>query len=107
MWSCYEQTLNEQTLNEQQWTNSYAEAAHKCLQTKLQMDHPSIWKLFEGLKHIQKGRDVFYKHMVAGHVPPAKRRKNRQAEQQLPNLVRNFGNQPMVDYLRDVAHNLK
>ena len=102
MWSCYERTLNSQ-----QRTNNYAEAAHKRLQTELQMDHPSIWRLIEGLKRIQKGRDVFYERMVAGHAPPAKRRKYRQADERLLNLVRSYGNQPMVEYLRGIAHNFE
>ena len=87
--------------------NNFAEAAHKRLQKELQMDHPSIWKLIEGLKHIQKQRDVFYEHMVAGHVPPAKRGKYRQADEWLLNLVRNFGNQPIMEYLRGVVHNFE
>ena len=102
MWPCYERILNNQ-----QETNNYAEAAHKRLQMELQMDHPSIWRLIEGLKHIQKGCDVFYKCMVAGHVPPAKRRKYRQADERLLNLVRNYGNQSMVEYLRGIAHNFE
>ena len=103
MWSCYERTLNGQ-----QRTNNYTKAAHKRLQTaELQMDHPSIWRLIEGLKHIQKGRGVFYERVVAGHAPPAKRRKYRQADERLLNLVRNYSNQPMVEYLHSVAHNFE
>ena len=102
MWSCYERTINGQ-----QRTNSHAEAAHKRLQTELQMDHPSIWKFIDGLKRIQKGRDVFYERMIAGQPPPAKRRKYRQADERLLNLVRDYENRPILEYLRGIAHNFE
>lgn len=55
MWSCYKQTLNGKDR-----MNNYMEAAHKHLQTELQIDHPNIWKLIDRIKHIQKRSDVFY-----------------------------------------------
>ena len=36
------------------------------------MDHPTIWKLIDGLRHVQKGRDAFHEHLVARNPPPRK-----------------------------------
>lgn len=40
-------------------------------QTEL-LSYPTIWKLFASLKKTQRGRDVFYKQLVAGSEPSTK-----------------------------------
>ena len=69
------------------------------------MDHPTIWKLLDGLKWVQKGRDVLYERMVAGNAPPPKRHKYRQADEHILHLVMDFDNRGMFEYLRGIAHN--
>ena len=102
MWLCYELTLNGQ-----QQTNNHAKAAHKRLQTELQMDHPTIWKLIDGLKRIQKGRDILYERMVSGQVAPAKRYKYRQADERLLYLVHDCEIRLVLEYLWGIAHDFK
>jgi hypothetical protein len=68
MWSMYERTVNGHDR-----TNNHAEAANRRLQSVLQMDHPFIWKFIDGLRRVQKERDVLFEQMVAGNPPPVKR----------------------------------
>ena len=58
----------------QDHTNNRAEAAHRRLQDELGMDHPNLWKLIDGLRKIQKSRDLDYQRMISGH-PPLKEKK--------------------------------
>lgn len=59
MWNVFERVLNGRDR-----TNNHAEAAHRRLQSELQMDHPSLWKLIDGLRKVQKSRDLEYERMV-------------------------------------------
>jgi len=102
MWNVYDRTLNGC-----QRTNNHAEATHRHLQSVLQMDHPSLWKFVDGLRRVQKERDVFYEQMVAGNPPPVKRRKYRQADERILTLVRSFADRPLKEYLRGIAHNVE
>jgi hypothetical protein len=102
MWNVYDRTVNGQDR-----TNNHAEAAHRRLQSVLQMDHPSIWRFVDGLRKVQKERDLAFEQMVAGNPPEAKRRKYRQADERILSLVRDFANRPMIEYLRGIAHNFE
>lgn len=102
MWNVYERTINGQDR-----TNNHAEAAHRRLQSVLQMDHPSIWKFIKGLRKVQKERDMAFEQMVAGNSPPAKRRKYRQADERILKLATDFANRPCAEYLRGIAHNFE
>jgi len=102
MWNMYERTVNGQDR-----TNNHVEAAHRRLQSVLQMDHPSIWRFIDGLRRVQKERDVLFEQMVAGHPPPVKRRKYRDADSRILSLVKDFNNRSMKEYLRGVAHNFE
>ena len=45
------------------------EAAHHQIKYELGMQHPTIWKLIDGLCKVQKGRDTYYERLLAGHTP--------------------------------------
>ena len=55
--------------------NNNAEAAHHRLKNELGTHHPTIWKLIDGLRKVQKGRDVYYEKLLAGHQPQQKQKK--------------------------------
>ena len=40
-------------------TNNHAEAAHRKMYTELGVYYPNTWKFIDGLKKIQKGKDVY------------------------------------------------
>ena len=99
--------MYDRTVNGQDRTNNHAEAAHRGLQSVLEMDHPSLWRFIDGLRRVQKERDLFFEQMVAGNPPPVKRRKYRQADDRILTLVRDFDNRPLKEYLRGIAHNFE
>ena len=90
--------------------HNYAEAAHRRLQTEMGVDHPSIWKLIDVLRKIQKARDSDQLRMNAGYFLHKKKRKYREADDRIKRLVTRFiGSQPqsMIDFLRGVSHNFE
>ena len=44
-------------------------------QAEVRMDHPTIWKFIDGIRAVQKGRDLVYEQLVRADQPPIKRRK--------------------------------
>ena len=100
LWNVYDRVLNDQDR-----TNNHAEAAHRRLQVELDMDHPSIWRFIDGLRRVQKGRDVVYEAYVAGAPAPAKRRKYQKANDRILKLVSTFDDREILEYLRGLAHN--
>jgi hypothetical protein len=99
-WSCYERTLNNEAR-----TNNFAEAAHRRLQANFGVDHPTLWKFIDGLRSVQKSTDQLYEEFVRGSQPPRKRTKYQQADERILNLVEDFENREIIEYLRGIAHN--
>ena len=97
--------LHQRTLNGEDRTNNHAEAAHRRLQYELGMQHPTIWKLIDGLRKVQKGRDRYYESLLAGHEPPQKLKKYRNADRRILETVHKFENMAIIEYLRSIAHN--
>jgi hypothetical protein len=99
--------MYERVLNHEARTNNSAEAANRRIGSELQMDHPVIWKFIDALKKIQKERDLIHEQLIAGHQPPRKRRKYRQADQRIETIVLDYANRSKIDYLRGLAHNFE
>jgi len=88
-------------------TDNHAEAAHRRIQAELQMDHPTLWKFIDGLKKVQKGRDLFHEQLVAGHAPPRKLLRYQLCDERIQRIVQSYANYGIMDYLRGLAHNFK
>jgi len=71
------------------------------------MDHPTLWKFIDGLKKVQKGRDLFHEQLVAGHAPPRKLRRYRLCDERIERIVQSYANYGIMDYLRGLAHNFE
>ncbi|PZQ99132.1 MAG: hypothetical protein DI539_28755 [Flavobacterium psychrophilum] len=102
MWSCYLRTINGEDR-----TNNHAEAAHRRLQSELQMNHPSIWKFIDGLRKVQSLHDLTMEQFVAGSQPPKKRKRYVECDERILNIVNGYADRTsFIEYLRGVAHNL-
>jgi hypothetical protein len=100
MWSVYERTVNGEDR-----TNNYVEAAHRRLQAEFGMDHPNIWKFIDGIRAVQKGRDLVYEQFVRGDQPPVKRRKYVAADFRIRRIVESYRERNIIEYLRGISHN--
>lgn len=100
MWNLYQRTIDGEDR-----TNNHAEAANRRLRSELGMHHPTIWKFIDGLRKVQKGRDVYFEQLIAGHLPPMKLKKYRDADERIRRIVLDYGNREPLDYLRGLAHN--
>jgi len=68
------------------------------------MNHPTIWQFIIELKKVQAERDIYYEFLVSGHEPPPTKNKYVEASNRILNLVQNFGNRNIIEYLRGLAH---
>jgi len=85
IWSMYQRTISGIDR-----TNNHAEAAHWRLKRELDVAYPLIWKFIDGLRRVQKGRDVTYEQYVRGERGPAKRREYILADQRLLTIVNDY-----------------
>ena len=67
--------MYEATLNDEDRMNNYAEACHRKLAYELGCHHPTLWKFIETLNKVQKGRNLYLEHLIAGHDPAHKLKK--------------------------------
>lgn len=92
-------------MNNQDRTNNHAEAAHRRLQSDIDMNHPSIWTFVKALQRYQKGRDLAYDQYVRGEEAPKKRNKYIEADKRIKLLVDDLNNRTLIEFLRGIAHN--
>lgn len=100
LWNVYDRVIEKEDR-----TNNHAEAAHRRLQTEFNIQHPSIWRFIDGLRQIQKGRDLVYEQYVRGERAPRKRQKYQDADERILNIVSTYADRPIIEYLRGLAHN--
>ena len=100
MWSVYERTLNGHDR-----TNNYVEAAHRRLQAEFGMHHPNIWKFIDGIRVVQKGRDMVYEQFACGDEPPIKRKKYGDTDSRISKIVATYRSRNTIEYLRGLANN--
>ena len=101
VWNVFSRVINDQDR-----TNNRAEAAHRKLQTELGVKHPTVWKLVNDLRTIQKSRDLIYERSVCGlPAQPNKLKKYREADGRILSIVQNKGDRTPLEYLRAIALN--
>jgi len=58
----------------------------------------------DGLRRVQKGRDVTYEQYVGGEPGPVKRREYMLVDQRLHTIVNDYNNRDIIEYLCGIAH---
>ncbi|KAL1238622.1 Chaperone protein ClpB [Trichinella spiralis] len=69
------------------------------------MAHATIWKLIESLRKVQHAGDLFYEQLVAGHQPPQKLKKLRDADERIAEIVSKYNDRDVITYLQGITHN--
>ena len=100
IWNLYQRTLSGEDR-----TNNNAEAAYRRLKYERGTHHPTIWKLIDGLRKVQKDRHIYYEKLLAGHQPPQKLKKYRDADRRIHETVLRYENMDPVEYLKSLTHN--
>ena len=101
LWNMYDIVLNGQAR-----TNNAVEAWHRGIETLLQMAHPTLWKLIDGLRICQQQNDGLMQQLIAGQPPPQRKSKYRLINENIETIVRDYANRNLEDYLRGIAYNL-
>ena len=68
--------------------------------------HPNIWKFLDVLMKDQGLNDVVAAQAVAGHDPQPGREQYVQNARRILNIVADYANRNIVDYLRGIAYNI-
>ena len=87
-------------------TNNAAEGWHRGFHQLLGAYHPTIWKFIDGLKKEQSFNELKLEQFVAGHQPPKGKKKYQEAANRIKSIVEEYGNRPVLQYLRGIAHNI-
>uniref|UniRef100_A0A5S6Q2C2 Uncharacterized protein n=1 Tax=Trichuris muris TaxID=70415 RepID=A0A5S6Q2C2_TRIMR len=82
VWSTYQRTLQGRDR-----MNNFAEAPHRRLRSELGVDHPTIWRLIDGLRTVQAGRDQHFESFVRGDEPPRKTQRYLLADERIRRTV--------------------
>lgn len=101
MWNHYDSVIDGHAR-----TNNAVEGWHNRFNKKAQACHLSMWKFIELLKSEQSIFEVEYEQVNAGAVPPPKKRKYRDLDARIENVVESFDPSDLLIYLRGIAQNL-
>ncbi|XP_068123041.1 uncharacterized protein [Hyperolius riggenbachi] len=101
LWSVYEQALSGQDC-----TDDLVIPIHRRLRSELGTP-PGIWKFIEGLHKVQRGMDKLMETFLKGAPPPKKRRRSRETETRILNIVRRYSEKNIIDYLTELSFNFE
>ena len=87
-------------------TNNHVEGWHWRLQAQVSSCHPIFRKFINLLRTEENITSVEIIQNLAGHSPPAQRRRCVDSNQHILAIVDDFHNRGNMDYLRAIAHNL-
>ena len=68
--------------------------------------HPTIWKFINRLRRYQKLKDAEIEGLIAGRNAARIRPANECLNRRIKNIVLDYQNRDIIDYLRGLAHNI-
>uniref|UniRef100_A0A6V7JV94 MULE transposase domain-containing protein n=1 Tax=Bracon brevicornis TaxID=1563983 RepID=A0A6V7JV94_9HYME len=101
LWNQYESVKNNTPR-----TNNSVEGWHGAFNKRAQGHHLPLWKMMDLLKKEQNLTDVKLSQIEAGTISPAKKRKYRQADTRIKNIVDAYTRKQVISYLRGLANNI-
>lgn len=101
LWNQYNSVLEEIPR-----TNNNVEGWHNALNTRAEASHLSVWKLINLLKSEQNLTDVKISQIEASTESPLKRRKYRDIDAGISNIVASHDKSKVISCLRGLANNI-
>ena len=101
MWSMHDRVVDDLPR-----TNNSLEGWHNHLQSNITAFHPNIWKFLDVLKSEQALTAVTINQMLAGFPAPPQKKRYQDCSVRIANVVEDFGNRNVIDFLKGIAHNL-
>lgn len=102
MWNMYDRVVEDLPR-----TNNSLEGWHNHMQANITSFHPNIWKFLEVLKREQALTSVTINQVLAGHPAPPTRKRYQDLTGRIANIVQDYENRHVLDFLRGIAHNLQ
>jgi len=87
-------------------TNNHLEEWHNRFNAFIGERHANIWKFIKGLKEDSNLHEYTRVQVLMGARPPIPRVAYRRINERLANLVLNFDQNDMINYLRGISYNL-
>lgn len=100
MWNHYFSVLDDAPR-----TNNHVEGWHNRLTSRAQMNHSTLWKFLDLIISEQSVTDLTHEQSVAGYKIDNKRKKYKDTDARIKNIVEKYKNRKICDYLSGIAHN--
>jgi hypothetical protein len=101
LWNCYDAVKDGLAK-----TNNSCEGWHNAFNNHLCVNHPTIWKFIDVLKKEQSIVDLRVINLLSGGTPRPSRKKFLDSAHRIENVVDDFENRPVNEYLLGIAHKI-
>ena len=98
--------MYNQTLDDLPRTNNAVEGWHRSFEANVGATHPNFWKFMDILKREQNLTQVNTAQARAGHQPDPQRQRYLDSNQRIKNIIQDYHNRDIMQYLRGLAHNI-
>ena len=99
--------VHSRVQNELPCTNNSVECWHRKMHVAVTADHPNIWRFLTILQREQSFLNVIISQRLGEHPMEPSRKKYRDCNAQIMNIVNDFTNREHFEYLRGIAHNIE
>jgi hypothetical protein len=88
-------------------TNNNVEGWNRKMQAAVSCHHPNIWRFITILKREYGLNNNVIDQALGGHAPPPPKKKYKDCNSRIVNIVQDFNNRAKLDFLRGIAHNIQ